>query len=123
MLCTVPLAASSAVFAYLITTACAILLMRRSSNWRIRFLSFSIGLPPLCQSVILLGSHHMWITPMVGQAAEFLELPASAMCLTAVYLLNKENSNRKSTESRLRVAEGGPGPTSSSLRESESPTR
>jgi hypothetical protein len=110
-----PLAASSAVFAYLITTACAIILMRRSSNWRIRFLSFSIGLPPLCQSIILLGSHGMWITPVIGQAAEFLELPASAMCLAAVYLLNKENSNRKSTDNRLRVAEASPAPVNASL--------
>lgn len=107
-----PLSASAAVFAYLVTTACAILLMKRSSNWRIRLLAFSIGLPPLCQSVILLGNHQVWITPLIGKAAELLELPVSALCLTAVYLLNKENASRKSTDARLRIAESSPTPRS-----------
>jgi hypothetical protein len=98
------------VFAYLVTTLCTIILMKRSSNWRIKYLAFSIGLLPLCQSVILLGQYHMWITPVIGKAAEFLELPASALCLTAVFLLNKENENRRNTDSRLRVAESTPVP-------------
>jgi hypothetical protein len=106
----VPFAVSSAVFAYLMTTACAILLMRRSSNWRIRLLAFSIGLPPLCQSVILLANHQVWMTPVMARTAEFLQLPASALCLTAVYLLNKENANRKNTDAMLRVAESSPAP-------------
>jgi hypothetical protein len=104
----VPSSDSAAVFAYLTTTACCILLMKRSSNWRIRFLGFSIGLMPLCQSIIILGNHQMWVGPMAGRAAEVLELPASALSLAAVYLLNKENESRRNTDSRLRVAEATP---------------
>jgi hypothetical protein len=115
-----PFASSASVFAYLITTVCAIALMRRSSNRLIRFLSFSIGLPPLCQTVIILGSHGMWITPVIGHAAELLELPASALSLAALYLLNKENSDRRNTDSRLRVAEASPAPIALSREQEES---
>lgn len=96
----------------MMTTAGAIVLMRRSSNWRIRFLAFAIGLPPLCQSVILLANHQVWVSPVMGKTAEFLQLPASALCLTAVFLLNKENYSRKNTDARLRVAESSPAPGS-----------
>jgi hypothetical protein len=44
----------------------------------------------------------------VGQVAEELELLVSALCLTAIHLLNEENHDRKSTDKRLRVAEAGP---------------
>ena len=117
-----PLFVSSAVFAFLVTTACAIVLMKRSSNRRIRLLAFSIGLPPLCQSVILVGNHQAWIAPVIGRAAEFLELPASALCLAAVYLLNRENENRKTTDARLRVAEHSPVPETGRAQPSESRT-
>lgn len=98
----------AAVFAYLLTTASAIVLMKRSSNWRIRFLAFTVGLVPLCQSIILMADHKIWITPDAKHTAEVLELLVSALSLTAVYLLNKENRDRMTTDVRLRVAEGAP---------------
>jgi hypothetical protein len=79
--------------------------MKRSTNWRIRFLAFAIGLAPLCQSIILLGNQHIWITPDIGHTAESLQLSDSALCLAALHLLNKENRDRRGTDVRLRVAE------------------
>jgi hypothetical protein len=100
-----PLIVSCAIFAYLAATACAIVLMTRSANWRIRFLAFAIGLAPLCQSIILLGNQHIWVTPNIGHTAESLALSDSALCLAALHLLNRENRARKGTDARLRSAE------------------
>jgi hypothetical protein len=100
-----PLIVSCAIFAYLVATGCAIMVMMRAVNWRIRFLSFTIGLAPLCQSIILLGNQHVWITPNVSATAEGLQLSDSALCLAALHLLNRENRDRKVSNSRLRVAE------------------
>ena len=47
----------------------------------------------------------MWITPNVGRMAETLQLSDSALCLAALHLLNRENRDRKGSNSRLRVAE------------------
>jgi hypothetical protein len=100
-----PLIVSCAVFAYLIATGCAIVVMMRAANWRIRLLSFAIGMAPLCQSIILLGTQHIWITPNISHTAESLQLSDSALCLAALHLLNRENRDRKGSNSRLRVAE------------------
>jgi hypothetical protein len=100
-----PLIVFCAIFAYLMATGCAIVLMLRSANWRIRFLCFAIGLAPLCQSIILLGNQHIWITANISHTAEGLQLSDSALCLAALHLLNKENRDRKGTDTRLRIAE------------------
>jgi hypothetical protein len=95
----------SALFAYLVTVACSFIVAKRSVNWRIRLLALTFTLLPLCQIVVLLAKEHIWIEQEVGQIAESLELLAGALCLTSVHLLSKENTNRKNTDSRLRVAE------------------
>jgi hypothetical protein len=105
-----PLIVGCAIFAYLVATACAVVIMMRSANWRIRFLAFAIGLAPLCQSIILLGNQHIWVTPNVGHTAESLELSDSALCLAALHLLNKENRSRKGADTRLRIAEAPEAP-------------
>ena len=105
-----PLIVSCAIFAYMVATACAVVIMMRSANWRIRFLAFAIGLAPLCQSIILLGNQHIWVTPNIGHTAESLELSDSALCLAALHLLNKENRSRKGADTRLRVAEAPESP-------------
>jgi PilZ domain len=96
----------SALIAYILTIAGSMLLAVRASNWRIRLLGFTVGLLPLCQAVVLLGRNKVWIDTAVSDIAEMLELLASALCLTAVHLLNVENRDRKSTDTRLRVFEG-----------------
>jgi len=103
---------SSALFAYVITMVCALVVANRSTNWRIRLLAFTVGMLPLCQAVVLLASNHIWLSEQVGRTAQSLELLVCALCLTAIHLLNKENRDRKDTDARLRVAESAPQPRS-----------
>jgi hypothetical protein len=98
----------AALFAYLLSIVCALVLSKRSSNWRIRLLALTIGLLPLCQAVILLGRHQIWLSTEVAEIAESMELLVGALSLTAIHLLNKENSDRRHTDVRLRVVEDTP---------------
>ena len=98
----------SALIAYLISIVCSVVVARRSSNWRIRLLALTVGLLPLCQGVVLLGRHQIWLTTEVAETAESLELLVGALSLAAIHLLNKENGDRRQTDVRLRVAEGTP---------------
>jgi hypothetical protein len=97
--------AAFTLFAYGMTIACAYVVARRSSNWRIRLLAVTIAMLPLCQGVILLADHKILVNPQVRDIAESMELLVSALCLTGVHLLNRENVNRKNADARLRVAE------------------
>jgi hypothetical protein len=99
-----------AVFAYLTTAGCAIILLRASSNWRIKFLAFVVGLLPLCHAAILLSNNGVLIARAVGRISEPVELTISALCLTAVYLLSIENRDRKRLDLRVRLAEAQPSP-------------
>jgi hypothetical protein len=94
-----------AVFVYLLSVVCSLVIANRSSNWRIRLLAFTVGLLPLCQAVILLGRHQIWLSIETAEMAESLELLVGALCLTTIHLLNTENGDRKKTDARLRVAE------------------
>jgi hypothetical protein len=95
----------SALIAYLISMVCAVIVARRSSNWRIRLLTLTVGLLVLCQGVVLLGRHHIWLTVEVAETAESLELLVGAISLAAIHLINKENGDRRLTDVRLRVIE------------------
>jgi len=95
----------SALIAYLISIVCSVIVARHSSNWRIRLLALTVGLLVLCQGVVLLGRHHIWLTTETAETAESLELLAGAINLAAIHLLNKENGDRRLTEVRLRVVE------------------
>jgi hypothetical protein len=68
-------------------------------------LALTVGLLPVCQAVILLGRHQIWLGAEFAEMAESLELLVGALCLTAIHLLNKENGDRRNTDVRLRVAE------------------
>jgi hypothetical protein len=100
----------SAIFAYVVTMICSLAVARRSTNWRIRLLAFTVGLLPFCQAVVLLGANHIWLSDQAAKTAQGLELLVCALCLTAIHLLNKENRDRKVTDERLRVAEATPQP-------------
>ena len=76
-------------------------------------MALTVGLLPLCQAVVLLGHHQIWLTTEVAEIAETLELLVSALCLTSLHLLNKENRERRNTDARLRVAEATPKPAQS----------
>ena len=91
--------------AYGVTTFSALVLLRRGANPRLRFLTFVIGLLPLCQIIVLLQNKGIWINPALGTAAETIELMIGAMCLAAVHYLNKERQDRDRTDAKLRLAE------------------
>lgn len=99
----------AAFAAYGLTVTCSVVVAKRSSNWRIRLLAYTIGLLPLCQAVSLLGRNKVWITSEVGQVVEMLELLVSALSLTSIHLLNRENGDCKKTDVRLRVTETNAG--------------
>jgi hypothetical protein len=104
------LSLGSALFAFALSIICSMVVAKRSSNRRIRLLALTVGLLPLCQAVVLLGRHHVWLGTEVAEVAESLELLVGALCLTAIHLLNKENGDRHNTDLRLRVAESTPTP-------------
>src|ERR1700757_4605777 len=99
------LSMGSALFAFLLSIVCSLVVAKRSSNRRIRLLAFTVGLLPLCQAIVLLGRHHIWLSTEVAEMAESLELLVGALSLTAIHLLNKENGDRRNTDVMLRVAE------------------
>ena len=101
----------AALLAYLISVICSLVVSMRSSNWRIRLLAFTVGLLPLCEAVVLLGRHQIWLNTEIAEVAESLELLVGALCLTAIHLLNRENANRRNADARLRVAEATPPPS------------
>jgi hypothetical protein len=94
-----------ALMAYLLTALSAIAMLRRSANGRIRFLTFVVGLLPLCQTMLMLREYGVFTLPAVGRAAELVELFVSALCLSAIHLLNKESFDRKLTDAKLRLVE------------------
>jgi hypothetical protein len=104
------LSVGSALFAYLLSVVCSLVVAKRSSNRRIRLLALTVGLLPLCQAVIILGHNQIWLGTEVAEMAESLELLVGALSLTAIHLLNKENGDRRETDLRLRVAESTPAP-------------
>lgn len=93
------------LIAYGATSFSALILLRRSTNRRLRFLTFVIALLPLCQIIGLLQNKGIWISPSLGAAAETVELMIGAMCLTAVHYLNEERRDRNRTDAKLRLAE------------------
>jgi hypothetical protein len=101
----------AALFSYLLSVGCSVVVAKRSTNWRIRLLALTVGLLPLCQAVIILGRHQIWLSIEAAEMAESLELLVGALCLTSIHLLNKENGDRRNTDARLRAAEGTPVPS------------
>jgi hypothetical protein len=93
----------------------ALVVAKRSTNWRIRLLALTVGMLPLCQAVVLMAANQIWLSEQVGRTAQSLELLVCALCLTAIHLLNKENRDRKDTDARLRVAESAPQPRGANI--------
>ena len=90
--------------AYIVTTVCALLVLRRARSGWMRFLTAVVGLLPLCQTVLILRDGARWNVSAAGRNAEYLELLVSALCLAAIHFLNKRNAEPKATDSRLVTA-------------------
>ncbi len=83
----------------------SLVLMRRSINWRLRALAIIVGLLQMCQGISLLGHHHILAPGDYTTAVETVQLLISILSLTTIHLLNRENSDRRSVDYRLRLAE------------------
>lgn len=95
----------ASLIAYSITGISALLLIRRASNRRIRFLAVSIGLLPLCEAISILRANGWLPGTPVQHSIEMVQLAASAFALAAVHFLNRENRDRRNADMRLRLAE------------------
>ncbi len=95
----------ASLIAYSITGVSALLLIRRASNRRIRFLAVSIGLLPLCEAISILRANGWLPGTPVQHSIEMVQLAASAFALAAVHFLNRENRDRRNADMRLRLAE------------------
>jgi hypothetical protein len=97
------------LFVYLATALSALLLLPRCVNWRLRLVVGTIGMQALAQSLGELRLHHPFWQTRLGSVAGITEMFAGALALTAIYLLRRENKERKSTDARLRLSEAAEG--------------
>ena len=79
--CCVSIYVGSALFAYVVTMVSALVVAKRSTNWRIRLLALTVGMLPLCQAVVLMAANQIWLSEQVGRTAQSLELLVCALCL------------------------------------------
>lgn len=93
------------LFVYLATALSALLLLPRSANWRLRLVVGTIGMQALAQAMGEMKVNHPFWQSRLGTLAGSVELLGGAFALTAIYLLKKENRERKSTDARLRLSE------------------
>jgi hypothetical protein len=105
----------AALTAYSITALSALVLIRRASNRRIRFLGVSIGLLPLCEVVSILRAQDLLPGDPAPHSLEMVQLAASAFALTTVHFLNRENRDRRNADMQLRLAESAEHLTRSEL--------
>lgn len=100
------LAILASVAAYLLTSVCAITLVRRRSpNRHLRLLTVVIGLLPLVQVLTLLRDRALGDLVLFRQAAENIDLVMAYLCLFAIYLIDRESRDRRRTDMQLRLAE------------------
>lgn len=97
------------LFVYLTTALSALLLLPRCANWRLRLIVGTIGMQALAQSVTELKLNHPFWQSRLGSLAGVIEMFGGALALTAIYLLRRENRERKSTDARLRLSEAAEG--------------
>jgi hypothetical protein len=97
------ISANARLVVHFITLCCALLMASRSQNWRLRLLACVVGLQVLVSSAAESGIAQGNIL----QVIHILQLLGDALALTAIYLLWKENRDRKTSDMALRLAEGG----------------
>jgi len=92
------------ILANLLATGCALLLVKRGPNRRLKLLSLTVGLISLTQTAALLHSGqtcNSGSTPVVFGH----QVLTGVMALVAIGLLGLEIFDRNRTERRLRLAE------------------
>src|ERR1700674_3925262 len=92
---------TSTVLAHFLTTACALMLVRRGPNRRLRLLTVSVGLMSLSQTIMLLQAAGFWQASSIYAAGLHGPL-IGALSLLSIHLLAKEIYDRRHTDRRLR---------------------
>jgi hypothetical protein len=95
---------TSTVLAHFLTTGCALMLIRRGPNRRLRLLTVTVGLMSLSQTIMLLQCGGLWQTSSIYLAGIHQAL-IGGLSLLAIHLLGKEIYDRKHTDQRLRLIE------------------
>jgi hypothetical protein len=96
----------SSVVAYLLTSACAILLVRRRfSNPRLRGLTMVIGMMPFMQAVSLLSERGVAFLGYRNEISDLVDLFVSLLCLWSIHLLDEESRDRHTVDVRMRLME------------------
>ncbi|MBL8216770.1 MAG: hypothetical protein JNK87_38980 [Bryobacterales bacterium] len=96
----------SSVVAYLLTSACAILLVRRRfTNPRLRGLTMVIGMMPFLQAVSLLSERGVGFLGLRNEIGDLVDLFVSLLCLWSIHLLDEESRDRRSVDLRMRLME------------------
>jgi hypothetical protein len=95
---------TSTALAHFLTTGCALMLIRRGPNRRLRLLTVTVGLMSLSQTIMLLQSGGLWQTSSMFFTGSHQVL-IGALSLLAIHLLGREIWDRNHTDRRLRLVE------------------
>ncbi len=88
----------------------ALALARKAVNRRIRLLSLSVVLMVFCEISSSASKLLYWNSAEMARSIAVPQLTASAMALSFVHLLNRENQNRSNADIRLRIFESETNP-------------
>lgn len=93
------------------STVAGLALVRKAANRRIRLLSLSVVLLTFCEVSSTATKFMDLNSENLARSIQILQLTASALTLSFVHLLNRENRARVNADIRLRVLEShGPSP-------------
>lgn len=91
------------ILANLLSTGCAVLLVRRGPSPRLRLLTMVVGLASLSQTAAFLHAQGIW---QIGTGITTLhQLLVGALSLCAIHLLSREIRDRNLTDRKLRLTE------------------
>jgi len=93
------------LFGSLVAGIASVTLAKRAANRRIRLLSLSVVLLTFCEASSSLSKLFNWESVDLARSIEILQLTATALTLSFVHLLTKENRERSNADIRLRVLE------------------
>ncbi len=96
---------AGAIIGYLLASSASFALLWRGSNWRFRFLAAIVGMLPLYKAVTLAAKYSSVVVPVTGWLNQMVEAIVATLFLLTVLLLDLEIRNRKTLETRLRLAE------------------
>lgn len=93
------------VFSSLTATFCAMILVHRAANRRIRYLAVSIGLLAICHSTLMVPNQFGWSAFAPPEFVALLQLTTALLVLAVVHFLYRENQDRRGINAVVRCFE------------------